>query len=60
MGRVGAHLRLMQAAAQRRRGQLVGGSAGEELIVAVDDWAHREGIRRPDKLARMYAPGFDR
>jgi hypothetical protein len=52
-------LRVMQAAARRRRCQLLGGSAGEEQIVAVDEWAHDQGIRRPDKLVRMYAPGFD-
>ena len=53
-----SELRLMQAAARRRRGELVGGSAGDKLIAGVDDWATAEGIRRPDKFTRMYAPGF--
>jgi len=54
-----ASLRLMEAAAQRRRGQLIGGSAGAELIGAVDDWASQQGICAPDKIIRMYAPGFE-
>ncbi len=51
-------LRLMQAAAQRRRGQLIAGSAGQELIDAVDAWAGDQGIRAPARIVRMYAPGF--
>jgi eukaryotic-like serine/threonine-protein kinase len=55
-----ASLRVMEAAAQRRRGQIIRGSAGHELIATVDRWARGQGIRAPEKIARMYAPGFDR
>ena len=52
-------LRIMEAAAQRRRGQLIGGTTGHELVVGVDEWGRQQGIRRPDNIVRMYAPGFD-
>jgi len=52
-------LGIMAAAARYRRGQLLGGTYGRQLIDSVDGWARGEGIRCPDKLMRMYAPGFD-
>jgi hypothetical protein len=44
--------------ARRRLGELVGGSEGNELITAADDWFAREGLRDPETLTAMMAPGF--
>ncbi len=52
-------LSLLETAARRRRGQLVGGTAGIELIEEADRWATEQEIRAPAKIARMLAPGFD-
>ncbi len=52
-------LRIMEAAAQYRRGQLIGGSAGQELLLSVYRWSSEQGIRNSHKLVRVFTPGFD-
>ena len=52
-------LRLHAAAVRRQRGSLIGGDEGRELIAAADQVMAREGIAKPDRVARMLAPGFD-
>lgn len=48
------------AAAQRRRGELLGGAEGEALVRAADEWFVAEGVRSPERLTQMLAPGFRR
>ena len=47
---------LHRAVAQRRLGELAGGSEGESLIAASESWMRSEGIRNPERLAYVYAP----
>jgi eukaryotic-like serine/threonine-protein kinase len=46
------------AAARRRHGQLLGGETGQKIVQGVDDRWLAEGVKRPDKLAAVHAPGF--
>ncbi len=48
------------ATAQRRLAALVGGSEGEALLAASDDYMQREGVARPERFTDMAAPGFVR
>jgi serine/threonine protein kinase/tetratricopeptide (TPR) repeat protein len=43
-------------AADRRRGELTGGAAGEALRRSADTFFESQSARRPDKLAAMLAP----
>jgi hypothetical protein len=55
--RLGAvDMNLYRAAAQRRRGELTGGSEGEALIAASEAWMRAEGIHDPERLAYVFAP----
>ncbi|HEU4888347.1 MAG TPA: hypothetical protein VFV49_10700, partial [Thermoanaerobaculia bacterium] len=49
-------MNLHRAVAQRRRGELIGGSEGQALISASEAWMDAEGIRNPERLAYLYAP----
>ena len=49
-------MRLFAAAATRRLGELKGGE-GRTLIEQADRVMTAEGVRRPDRLAAMFAPG---
>jgi hypothetical protein len=55
-----AGLALFAESAKRRRGQLVGGLAGDELVSQSEIWMTGQGIRNPTRMAAMCAPGFDR
>jgi ATP/maltotriose-dependent transcriptional regulator MalT len=44
--------------ALRRRGELVGGADGSDLVASADAWLAKKGIRRPDRATEMLAPGF--
>jgi hypothetical protein len=46
------------AASRRRHGELIGGETGRRLVHDVDDRLAREGVKRPDRLSAVYAPGF--
>jgi hypothetical protein len=46
------------AAAQRRRGELLGENEGTELIAAADAWFEKQTVARPEQMARLLAPGF--
>jgi hypothetical protein len=46
------------AAARRRHGELIGGEAGRRIVREVDDRLAAEGVKRPDKLSAVNAPGF--
>ncbi|MBA3550357.1 MAG: hypothetical protein H0T76_28110, partial [Nannocystis sp.] len=49
---------LYGAAARRRCGQLLGGDAGEQLVASADLAMAEQGVRRPECMTRMLAPGF--
>jgi hypothetical protein len=53
-----AHMALLAAIARRRRGQLLGGAMGAELIAAADSRMAALGARNPARFATGYAPGF--
>ena len=49
---------LYAAAARRRCGVLLGDDAGEQLVASADQTMAEQGVRRPDRLTRVLAPGF--
>ncbi len=51
-----AGFELYAVTCRRRRGQLLG-SAGGKLIAAADAWMRRQGIVKPERMARVLAPG---
>ena len=51
---------LYGAAARRRCGQLLGGDAGAQLIASADLAMSEQGVRRPERMAGVLAPGFPR
>jgi len=48
---------LFAVAARRGQGELLGGEAGRALVAEADAWMAAQAIRRPDRMARMLAPG---
>ena len=48
---------LYAAAARRCRGILLGGEEGRGLVEAADAWMRSEGVRNPDRMTAMLAPG---
>ncbi|HVE84877.1 MAG TPA: hypothetical protein VND93_18600, partial [Myxococcales bacterium] len=46
------------AAARRRLGALVGGDGGRALLSAAGAWAAAEGVRNPERMFAMLAPGY--
>jgi len=55
----GAEMAAYRAVARRRRGELIGGDEGRELIAESDAWLEGQAVRNPTAWARMYAPGFE-
>jgi len=53
-------MRLHAAVARRRHGQLTGGSVGEKAIADAEARMHDEGVRRPDRMSDVIAPGYAR
>ncbi|HMA17399.1 MAG TPA: protein kinase [Thermoanaerobaculia bacterium] len=51
-----ADMALYSAVAKRRRGEL-GGDEGRALVADADEWMRGEGIRNPQGMAAMLAPG---
>jgi len=47
------------AVARRRRGELLGGDEGRDLITAANAWLEQQGVKNAAAWARMYAPGFE-
>jgi hypothetical protein len=52
-GEMALHL----AAARRRRGELTGGDAGRALAAESDAWMTGQGIRNPERMSVLLAPG---
>jgi hypothetical protein len=48
---------LCAAAARRRRGELLGGEAGQALVEAADEWMRQRDIRNPARMTALLAPG---
>jgi eukaryotic-like serine/threonine-protein kinase len=48
------------AGIRRRYGELLGGDAGRRVVRSVDDALTAQGVRRPDLLGALQAPGFVR
>ena len=42
----------------RQLGRLIGGDEGKNLVEGADAWMRAQEIRRPDRMAEVYAPGF--
>jgi hypothetical protein len=53
-----ADMGLYAAAARHRRGRLLGGDAGRELVASATQWMAEQGIVNPARMAAMHAPGF--
>lgn len=51
-----AEMSLYAAAARRRLGEVTGGDTGRELIAAADGWMRGQGVKRPERLARVLTP----
>jgi eukaryotic-like serine/threonine-protein kinase len=49
---------LCAAVARYRLGELIGGEEGRALLSLSEGWMRGENIARPDRLARVLAPGF--
>ena len=45
-------------AARRQYGELVGGETGARIVRDVDDYLRLQGVKRPDRIAALQAPGF--
>jgi serine/threonine protein kinase len=58
-GLTAADMRLYAEAARRRRGQLLGGEEGRELVRQADAWMAGQKIKNPERMTDMLAPGFD-
>jgi hypothetical protein len=52
------NLALFAAVARLRLGALLGGKEGASLVAEADEWMLAEGVRRPERIAAMMAPGF--
>jgi hypothetical protein len=53
-------MRLWSTAARRSLGRLLGGDEGAELVRAADAWMTAQGVKKPEKMCAMLAPGFSR
>jgi hypothetical protein len=53
-----AQMALYAAAARRRLGSVLADGRGRDLVTEADAWMQGEGIRRPDLMLRVLAPGF--
>lgn len=53
-----ADMGLHQAVADRCRGALLGGEDGRNGIAASDVWMAAQGVRRPERMTAMLAPGL--
>jgi serine/threonine protein kinase len=52
-----ADMALHAAVTRRRRGELMGGEAGSDLVTAADAWMSGQDIVNPARMAQMLAPG---
>jgi serine/threonine protein kinase len=45
-------------AARRQLGRVLGGDEGARLVVEADQWMSDQGVKNPERLVQMIAPGF--
>lgn len=53
-----AGMAMYAAAARYRKGQLLKGDEGESLKQAAESWMRELGVKEPENMIRMYAPGI--
>lgn len=53
-----ADMQGVAAAARRRHGELLGGTAGQALITEAEAWMIGHQVKNPSRLTAMAAPGF--
>lgn len=53
-----ADMPLHAAVARRRLGQLLGGDEGRRLVAEAEAWMTEQGVRDPDRMTGLFAPGF--
>jgi hypothetical protein len=53
-----ADMRLCEKIAARRRGQLLKGDQGDDLMADADTWMSAHGVRDPERMSDVFAPGF--
>ena len=46
------------AAARRRMGELIGGTAGKDLVAETSTWMVNAGVQSPGRVTRALTPGF--
>ncbi len=51
-------MQLIAQVASRSKGRLIGGDEGDSLVRRGDEWLRESGVRIPERLCRMFAPGF--
>ncbi len=56
-GFAGADMALYLAVARRRHGEWLGSDVGRGLVEAVDTWMSAQGIKNPERMTAMLAPG---
>ncbi len=56
-GFAAADMALHATAVRRRRGEIMAGDAGRDLVAAADAWMAAQGIRNPQRMTAMLAPG---
>jgi len=56
----GCDMPLCAAAADLRLGAITGGPAGDALAGQAAAWMNSQAVRRPDRVADLFAPGFFR
>jgi serine/threonine protein kinase len=53
-------LMLLRAVSLRRLAETIGGEEGERWMRKAEEWMAREGVRNPERMTAMLAPGFAR
>jgi serine/threonine protein kinase len=49
---------LFEATARRRLGELMGEESGRALVLASNVWMDEQGVKNPERMTAMIAPGF--
>ena len=57
---VGADMALYAIAARHRRGEILGGDVGREMVAAAHQSFADEQVVRVDRMLEIFVPGFNR
>ena len=49
---------LFATVSRRRKGELIGGDEGRALVAQADDFMRGQGVKKPERIAALLAPGF--